>query len=69
MSFTSLKSEIVHVAGQVLKPGAVIWRDGLTVVQAVTEAGGTGAGANLRKAYILRGTEQVNSTFDAFFAA
>ena len=53
------ENEIVHVAGQVLKPGAVIWRDGLTVVQAVTEAGGTSAGANLRKAYILRGSQRI----------
>ena len=53
------ENEVVYVSGQVLKPGAVTWRDGLTVVQAVTEAGGASPGANLRKAYILRGRERI----------
>ena len=53
------ENEVVYVSGQVVKPGAVNWRDGLTVIQAVTEAGGASPGANLRKAYVLRGRERI----------
>ena len=53
------ENEVVYVSGQVVSPGAVTWRDGLTIFQAVTEAGGASPGANMRRAYILRGGERI----------
>jgi len=52
------ESEVIYVSGQVAKPGAVPWRDGLTVTQALTAAGGASSTANLRKVYIMRGGQR-----------
>ena len=53
------EGEFVYVSGQVAKAGAVAFRGGLTVTQALTGAGGPSPLANLRKAYILRGGERI----------
>ncbi len=50
---------VVYVSGEVAKPGAVPFTDGLTVTQALTRSGGTKKTAKLRDAYILRGTERI----------
>ncbi len=49
----------VYVAGQVQEPGPVTYQDGLTVLQALTAAGGQSTTAKLRDAYILRGGERI----------
>ena len=49
----------VYVAGQVQNPGPVTYKDGLTVLQALTAAGGQTTTAKLRDAYILRRGERI----------
>jgi len=50
---------VVYVSGEVAKPGAVSYTEGLTVTQALTRSGGTKRTAKLRDAYILRGSERI----------
>lgn len=47
--------KVVYVAGQVDKPGAVPFGEGLTISQAIILAGGAKTGANLRRVWIKRG--------------
>lgn len=47
-------AELVFVDGQVQKPGAIVYRDGMTAAEAVVQAGGALGTARLRGAYILR---------------
>jgi polysaccharide export outer membrane protein len=49
----------VYVAGEVAKPGTINFREGLTVTQALTEAGGPSRTARLRDAYVLRDGQQI----------
>ena len=51
--------ERVYVQGEVQKPGAVPYNDGLTVRQAVIIAGGPLDSARLSGAYIMRGEEKL----------
>jgi len=51
--------KVVFVSGQVLKPGAVPWKEGLTVTQALAAAGGAARTANLRKVVLLRGEQRI----------
>ena len=53
------KPMVVYVSGEVNKPGAVSYTEGLTVTQALTRSGGTKRTAKLRDAYILRGNEKL----------
>ena len=53
-SITAPEGQFVYVDGEVGKPGAVRYQDGLTVLQALTHAGGPSDLAKLRKAQILR---------------
>ncbi len=53
------KPLVVYVSGEVNKPGAVAYTEGLTVTQALTRSGGTKRTAKLRDAYILRGNEKL----------
>ncbi len=53
------QGDVVYVAGEVSKPGAITFADGLTVTQALTQAGGPTDFAQLRGAYILRGGEKI----------
>ena len=50
------RSELVYVSGEVLKVGALELqeRDSMSVLQALTQAGGLGPGANPKSAFILR---------------
>ena len=49
----------VYMDGQVVKPGPVTFRDGLTLTQAITQAGSTTTIAREGGAYILRGEEKI----------
>jgi polysaccharide export outer membrane protein len=50
---------VVYVSGEVKETGAVPYWDGLTVTQALAEAGGHGTYAKMREAYILRNGERI----------
>jgi polysaccharide export outer membrane protein len=49
------EGKFVYVGGEVDKPGAQAFQDGLTVLQALTQAGGPTPLARLRGGYVLRG--------------
>lgn len=51
---TAKEGQFVYVAGEVAKPGAILFQEGLTVAQALTKAGGPSETARLRGAYLLR---------------
>ncbi|MES2638239.1 MAG: polysaccharide biosynthesis/export family protein [Myxococcota bacterium] len=51
--------ESVFVDGQVQKPGAISYRDGMTITQAITQAGSTLGTARKTAAYIMRGSERI----------
>lgn len=50
---------LVFVDGQVGKPGAIAWRDGLSLSEAIIQAGSALSTARLRGVYILRGDERI----------
>lgn len=50
---------VVYVSGEVKETGAVPFWDGLTVTQALAEAGGPGTYAKLREAYVLRDGQRI----------
>lgn len=50
---------VVYVSGQVSKPGAVPYSEGLTISQAIILAGGSKSTARLRKVWIRRGDQQI----------
>lgn len=52
-------AEAVFVDGQVQKPGAIAYRDGMTLTQAIAQAGSTLGTARTSGVYILRGNEKV----------
>ena len=53
------RGRVVFVSGQVTKPGPVAWREGLTITQLLSAAGGSQRTANLRKALVLRGEQRI----------
>lgn len=53
------EGDVVYVNGEVARPSAVPFRDGLTVSQALTSAGGLTEIARARGAYILRDSEKI----------
>lgn len=54
------EGKYVYVSGEVSKPGAVPYIEGLRVSQALTLAGGPAQTARLRGAYVLRGEERIS---------
>lgn len=58
-TITVQDNQVVYVAGHVEKPGAVGYHEGITVLDALIEAGGPAQTARLRGAYILRDGEQI----------
>lgn len=52
-------AEAVYVDGQVGKPGAIAYRDGMTLMQAIAQAGSTLGTARTSAVYILRGDEKI----------
>lgn len=55
--------EQIFVDGQVQKPGAIIWRDGMTLTEAIIQAGSTLNTARLQGVYILRGTDRIDVNY------
>jgi polysaccharide export outer membrane protein len=51
--------ESVFVDGQVQKPGAIAYRDGMTITQAIAQGGGMLSTAAQRRTYIMRGEERI----------
>lgn len=52
-------AQSVFIDGQVQKPGAIAYRDGMTLTQAIAQASGTLGTARTSGVYILRGDEKV----------
>ncbi len=52
-------AEAVYVDGQVGKPGAIAYRDGMTLMQAIAQAGSTLGTARTSAVYIVRGNEKI----------
>jgi len=55
--------EQVFVDGQVQKPGGIIWRDGMTLTEAIIQAGSTLGTARLQGVYIMRGNERIDVNY------
>jgi polysaccharide export outer membrane protein len=55
--------EQIFVDGQVQKPGAIIWRDGMTLTEAIIQAGSTLGTARLQGVYIMRGTDRIDVNY------
>jgi len=53
------RGRVVYVSGEVVRPGSMAWKEGLTISQVLAEAGGPGRTANLRKALLIRGQERI----------
>ena len=53
------EGQTVYVAGEVDKPGSVPFQEGLTITEAIAEAGGATPTATLREVYILRDGERL----------
>lgn len=53
------EGEVVYVGGEVAKPGAIGFIDGMTVTQALMKAGGPTAVARLQGAYLLRAEDRI----------
>ena len=51
---------VVYLAGEVSKPGAIAFTDGLTVSQALIRVGGNSQLSRLSGTYILRGDEKIS---------
>ena len=58
-TITVQDNQVVYVAGHVEKPGAVGYHEGISVLDALIEAGGPAQTARLKGAYILRNGEQI----------
>ncbi|MEQ1506263.1 MAG: polysaccharide biosynthesis/export family protein [Myxococcota bacterium] len=54
------EGEVVYVGGEVQKPGAIGYLDGMTVTQALMKAGGPTGIARLRGAYLLRADDRIS---------
>lgn len=61
----SVTSEKIYVMGAVKKPGPLIMTTPLTVLQALSEAGGPTDYAKKKKVYILRGTQKIPFNYSA----
>jgi polysaccharide export outer membrane protein len=57
---TVREGHVVYVGGEVAKPGSVPFAPGITILQALSEAGGPRETARLKGAYVLRGEERIN---------
>jgi polysaccharide export outer membrane protein len=53
------RGEVVYLSGEVQRPGAVPMEKGLTILQAITKAGGPSKTARLSGAYILREGDRI----------
>lgn len=55
----TVPQSLVTVMGQVGKPGEILFREGLTISQAIAAAGGASPSANLGRVYVLRGEQRI----------
>jgi polysaccharide export outer membrane protein len=53
------EGQTVTISGEVEKPGLISFSDGMTVTEAIAQAGGAAKTANLRKVTITRGSERI----------
>ena len=53
------EGQTVTVSGEVEKPGLISFSDGMTVTEAIAQAGGAAKTANLRKVTITRGSDRI----------
>lgn len=53
---SQIHSKVVYLLGEVAKPGPVEMTPGMTILEAVSRAGGLTDFANAKKMYVLRGT-------------
>jgi polysaccharide export outer membrane protein len=53
------EGKAIYVMGKVSEPGAVAWKDGMTLTQALTQAGGLSETARINKVYILRDGQRI----------
>lgn len=49
----------VIVNGKVEEPGTIPWRKGMTITEAIAEAGGASSAGDLREVYLLRGRRRI----------
>lgn len=49
----------VHVLGEVIRPGPIAYREGMTLSRYISEAGGAAAVANLGRVWILRDDQRI----------
>ena len=57
----------VYVNGKVEKPGGVPYRNGMTVTDALSHAGGSSVNANLKEVYILRDGKRIHVNVNQIF--
>lgn len=53
------EGQYVVVNGKVESPGNIPWKNGITVTEAISAAGGASSSANLREVFILRGERRI----------
>ena len=54
-----MEGQFVVVNGKVEKPGTIPWQDGMTITEAIAEAGGALPEANVRGVYIIRDGDRI----------
>ena len=53
------EGQFIVVNGKVKKPGTIPWREGMTITEAIAEAGGALKEANTREVYIIRDEKRI----------
>ena len=53
------EGQFIVVNGKVKAPGNVPWREGMTVTEAISAAGGATDNANLREVFLVRGVDRI----------
>lgn len=53
------RGRVVYVSGEVVRPGSVAWKEGLTLTQVLAAAGGPARTANLRSVQLSRGEQRI----------
>jgi polysaccharide export outer membrane protein len=56
------RGRVVYVSGEVVRPGAVAWKEGLTLSQVLAAAGGPARTANLRNVLLIRGDQRIKAS-------
>ncbi len=56
------RGRVVYVSGDVVRPGAIAWKEGLTLSQVLAAAGGPARTANLRNVLLIRGDQRIKAS-------